>query len=295
MTVGCRFQVGQVAVRPYGGVYADKMFWGKRKLQTSDTHFYNYTFNEDRKLIKTLLEPPITEPTVSSEAVEVSSKFIDKPIGGVFGIDVDLPIRSKYRFSIGYNYGSVWSQKSSYRHQLEDFHNLNLTVGLAKNKENKNRQSVLSKVLEKGFVIGTHANLLFYEDGYTTNMIGFDLAIGYNTKKGIRPEGRLSMFREASGKEADGIAAGGGLAFSAANGYIVPRVGFTYALWWEWSSELTNKSTGIYGGAGFQYPNSGRLRMEISILSRVWLNSAGNSAFRPLMLGCGVNYFFGES
>lgn len=300
MALGYRFQVRQMPVRAYAGFFTDLPLWGKRKFNSFQTYYYDYFVYEDpscqcMKLHKTPLSQPINEPGNTFEEVVVSNQFIGHLNGGLLGVEVDLPLKSRYRFSVGYRYERALKQPTSFRSfKLVDYHNLNLSIGVAKIKKTKIGQR-LPEQQNRGFVLGTQANFIFYDDGNTKNLRGFDLAFGYNTKKGTRPELRLSTFSQLSGKEAGGVAVSGGVAFSTSKGYLVPRVGLTYALWTEWASELTKKSTGIYGGAGFQYPNTGKLRMEISMQARVWLGSAGNSTFQILTFGYGVNYFFGKN
>ncbi len=296
MAGGYRFQIKQTPVRVYAGIFTDLPVWGKRTNQSFSTLFYDHHVVMDpvcqcMVLVKTPLSQPVTETDGKWKHTRYDYNYMGHLAGGLLGFDVDLPLKSKHRISAGYRYEWVLNSTEQFRsHKPVDFHNLNLSIGFAKNRETANE---LPERKNKGFVLGTEANLLLYDDGDTRNLAGFDFAFGYNTRKGLRPELRLGIFNEWIGKDAGGAALSGGIAFPMFDDYFVTRTGLTYAVWWEWASELTNKSAGIYGGAGIQYPNTGWLRMEVSLVARVWFGQS-SAVFQLWTFGYGVYYFFGK-
>ena len=146
--------------------------------------------------------------------------------------------------------------------------------------------------IKRGFVLGFEYGFHQYDDKYTKNLRASNWVFGYNTSAGICPEIRLGKFREWKGKDIHGGFTSIGLSFNnAVNGYIVPKMGFTFNWLFPYYTELTKYSRGVYGGVGVRYPNKSRLRLEVSATAHLWF---GETYFGPMLFRAGAYYFFGK-
>lgn len=293
---GYRFQIGKVPVQAYAGIFSNLPFYGRNKAYRERTEYFDFEFTYDTSCqCEVYKRIPLDGPrdTVLNNngyRTGLNTRF---HAGSVAGIAFELPTKSLNVLALGYQYERVLNNPDFHSFEINGYHSLTLSMLLGQKSEAVPRRKADKAGRHSGFVLGTQMGFQQYNDRYTKNLLSYNFNFGYSTAVGIRPEIMLTSYHQWSGSEMSGLSIGGGIAFETLNGYLMPKIGGMLGIYAPWADDLYRKMSGVYVGAGLQYPNTGRLRVRVSSLAHLWFGRS-NSAFGPISCDLGAFYFFGK-
>ncbi len=293
---GYQFQIGEVPVQAYLGIFSNLPIYGRSKIYRERTDYFDFEFTYDTSCqCEVYKRIPLDGPrdTVLNDYGHRSDLNIRFHAGAVAGIAVELPTKGQNGLSLGYRHERVLNNPNLNSFEINSYNSLTLSVRLGQKTEATPRRKADKLRRHSGFVLGTQMGFQQYDDRYTKNLLSYNFNFGYSTALGIRPEIMLTNYHQWSGKEMSGLSISGGLTFELLNGYLVPNIGGILGIYAPWADDQYNKMRGVYIGAGLQYPNTGRFRIRISSLAHFWFGSS-RSPFDPMSFDVGAFYFFGN-